>query len=364
MKILYCINNLAGGGAEKLVFELVQYLTTLDNDVSVLILNDKNDKYSSILKTKKIGIVCLSNKNFFQKLYTLLIYPKKFQILHLHLFPTFYIFAIIKFINNIFRLQFPKLVFTEHNTFNSRRKYKILRKLEVFIYKQLDFVISITDGTQSNLLYWLNQKKSSKFKVIFNGINLESFSNISGKNLSLLVKNYQSTDKILCCVGRLTDQKNQSYLIDVMAHLPLNFKLLIVGDGELFGLISSKIKKLKLESRVILLGFRTDIPEILKAVDLVLIPSKWEGFGLIAVESLACSKNILYSDVDGLKEIMDGYGFPANVNEHPNSFAKEIMAIDYNKYSNQFLMNRAKDFDIIKMVDNYLSIYKNLEIKQ
>jgi len=359
MKILFCINNLSGGGAEKLVFELSKRFSENNNNVSILILNNKNDKYSSLIKSNNISIINLENMNFFKKIYFLFFTLRTYDTLHLNLFPTFYLIAFIKLISRVFFLKFPRIFFTEHNTFNNRRKYKLLRPLEKLIYSQLDHIISISNSTQNNLIDWLNIRRKDKFSVIFNGIDLSIYPSIKKIDLSTIIPQFNSNDIILTVIGRLTDQKNQLFLVEVLNFLPEKYKLLIVGEGELYKKLTIKINELNLINRIFLLGYRNDVPSIIKASNLILIPSKWEGFGLIAVESLACGVNILYSDVAGLKEILDGVAYPSNINIKPSSYAEKILSIDFKNYNKEILIERSKDYSIVKMYQNYNELFKN-----
>lgn len=53
-----------------------------------------------------------------------------------------------------------------------------------------------------------------------------------------------------------------------------------------------------------MLEFRKDIPEITQTIDIAVIPSKWEGFGLVAIEAMACGKPIVATDIPGLAEVV------------------------------------------------------------
>lgn len=91
-------------------------------------------------------------------------------------------------------------------------------------------------------------------------------------------------------VGRMHEAKNHTFLLNVFSALLKeiqNSMLLIVGDGELSEEIKIQIKQLNLELKVEMLGARNDIPNILKAADVFLFPSKWEGFPVTVVEAQA-----------------------------------------------------------------------------
>lgn len=101
-------------------------------------------------------------------------------------------------------------------------------------------------------------------------------------------------------VGRLSDEKNHAFLLDVFDEVRKaipNSELWIVGDGPLRDSIEEKIKLLDLESKVKLLGVRDDISDILSAFDVFVFPSKWEGLGISLLEAQAAGLPCVISDV-------------------------------------------------------------------
>ena len=101
-------------------------------------------------------------------------------------------------------------------------------------------------------------------------------------------------------VGRLADQKNPLFLLDVFCELlkiQENAALLIVGQGDLEDAIHAKIAELGLERCVRMTGATSDVSQYYQAMDIVLLPSKYEGFGLVAVEAQAAGLPVLMSDV-------------------------------------------------------------------
>ena len=89
-------------------------------------------------------------------------------------------------------------------------------------------------------------------------------------------------------VGRFHPQKNHEFLIDLFYEISLkqdNSILLLVGDGELIDRIKNKVKELKLEDKVLFLGFREDIDKLMNAMDYFLFPSLYEGLGIVTIEA-------------------------------------------------------------------------------
>jgi glycosyltransferase involved in cell wall biosynthesis len=123
------------------------------------------------------------------------------------------------------------------------------------------------------------------------------------------------------------------------------------------------VHRLGIEARIHFLGVRSDVPELLKSADVVVMSSHHEGLSLSNLEGMAAGKPFVASDVDGLREIVAGYGvlFP---HEDHNSLALEIKRLcEDTRYANNIASRcllRAKEFDISSTVIGYSTIYREL----
>lgn len=108
---------------------------------------------------------------------------------------------------------------------------------------------------------------------------------------------------------------------------------------------------------------RPDVPEILHTADIVVMSSHYEGLSLSSVEGMSVGKPFIASDVDGLHEVVDGYGVLLS-HQDAQALADEIshLASDstYNQQVADSCWQRAQMFDIQKMVDGYLRVYGRL----
>jgi glycosyltransferase involved in cell wall biosynthesis len=118
-------------------------------------------------------------------------------------------------------------------------------------------------------------------------------------------------DPILLNVGRLATQKNQAVLIEALAMLP-SFRLVVAGDGPLRDELESLAVSAGVADRLHLLGSvdRQGVADLLGAADLFVFPSRWETFGLAAVEAAVAGLPIVASDLDVLREVLAGCGVP------------------------------------------------------
>ena len=150
--------------------------------------------------------------------------------------------------------------------------------------------------------------RKDKIIVVNNCIDTNKFkSNQDYRSLYRKQFNLTQNDICLLAVGRFHPAKDYETLIKVFNQLYIkekNLKLFIVGEGELRKSIEDQIKDLGLENRIILLGIRQDIPQLMNMCDIFISTSAWEGFGLALAEAMACSKRVIASNNAGFMEIL------------------------------------------------------------
>ncbi len=141
-----------------------------------------------------------------------------------------------------------------------------------------------------------------KGKVIFlhNAVDLKTYYfNEEGRNKIRNEFNIDKNQFVIGHIGRFNDQKNHSFLLDVFKNInekDPNSVLILVGNGEKKEEIISKIKELDLEKSVILTGVRSDITNLLSAMDVFVFPSLYEGMPNTIIEAQATGLPCVLSD--------------------------------------------------------------------
>jgi len=105
------------------------------------------------------------------------------------------------------------------------------------------------------------------------------------------------------CAARLHKQKNHALLIDAFATMSTRAVLVLLGDGPEREALVSKARERKVQDRVYLLGEVPNPYPLMRAADVVVLASRWEGMGLVAVEAAALGRPFIGTDVAGLREI-------------------------------------------------------------
>ncbi|MBN1990362.1 MAG: glycosyltransferase [Bacteroidales bacterium] len=362
MKVLHVINTIEAGGAERLVAELAIQNHKLGVDTYVYIL--KKTKINFFLDTFLSNNVnyTFSKRNSFYDVRHIFDIAKfirnnKIDIIHAHLSFSLYYVALAKY---LFFLP-VKLITTEHSTNNNRRKLIVFKLLDTFIYKRYDLIIAITEDTKIKLNNWVNATKFNSVTII-NGINIKNFQNSVPIALRDELK-LTPDKKLLLNVGRFREAKNQKLLFESLTYLPEEYILVLIGTGSLLDEYKQYVNDLLISDRVFFLGAKSNVEQYYKSSDLFILPSKWEGFGLVAVEAMAAGIPILVSNVPGLSDVVGNGGFLFE-SENVHDLVQKILFINNNpeevkkrKYAASL---RVMDFSIETMAEKYLEQYNHI----
>lgn len=361
MRVLQIINSLATGGAEKLILETIPLLRTKGILIDLLVLNGTDYPYMKKLKELNCcTIYSLGNGSLFNPYYVFKIIPylKKYDLVHVHLFPAQYYAAIAK----ILSFSKTKLIFTEHSTSNRRILNKRFKYIERFVYSYYIKIVCITKEVKE-VVELYTKLPEDRFQVITNGVDLKSISKALPLNRNEIHSSIKEDDILIIQIAGFRIEKDQKTVIRAMTYLENNVKLVLVGDGALRNECEKLVKELFLQDRVLFLGVRTDIAGLLKTATVSVVSSHWEGFGLAAVEGMAVGKPVVVSNVEGLSNVVNGSGLlfeKGNERELAKIISELLLNEDYYNSVGKACFERAKQYDITYMVDKQINLYSKL----
>ena len=365
MRILQVITSLDIGGAETLVVNLIPRLQALGNTVDLCVFDGKETPLTQRLRKEspQTKIYALGH-GVYNPLYIIKLAKimKNYDIVHTHNSSPQLFVAIA----SLFRQ--TNLVSTEHNTSNRKRNWKWYRPIESWMYGRYDHVICISKIAEEKLREYMGGEwlvnSSNKYKsitTINNGIDVNAISKATPCKELLDLK--ESRKSILMVAG-FRKQKNQDTIIRALTLLDKEkYEVWFAGIGERMEEVKQLALSLGVSDRVRFLGLRTDIPNVLRAADIIVMSSHWEGLSLSNVEGMSAHKPFIASDVNGLKEVTKGYGilFP---HEDAKALAEEINRLandeDYYNEIAERCYKRALEFDISNTVSGYADVYKNI----
>lgn len=203
--------------------------------------------------------------------------------------------------------------------------------------------------------------------VINNAIDVDQFQFDNNKRLLIRKElNIQPNEIILGFVGRLSSQKNVIYLNKILhecSKVASNISLLIVGEGELFEDMKSDLQKKGIFNKVKFLGNRDNVGEIMMAMDILLLPSLFEGLPLVLVEAQCTSLRCLVSDkITQLVKLTDDIEYLGISNQDINKWVERIISIG-NAYPREItnkIQITEKRFNIKQEAKNLEKMYKDL----
>jgi glycosyltransferase involved in cell wall biosynthesis len=200
-------------------------------------------------------------------------------------------------------------------------------------------------------------------KVIYNGVPADGYKKVSPENSVLRIDDKKTNFLFL---GRLENQKGPDLLIEAL--MALDFETLsritvhVIGDGPMRAELEKLVKEKELP--VFFYGVVHGARTYIDHVDAVLMPSRFEGLPLVAMESLLQNKPVIATDAPGLSEIFEGSDVELSLADSPEHYSRSIKSFLYNKTSESYnsLYEISKDkFSIDKMCHSYINLYHELK---
>ena len=173
-----------------------------------------------------------------------------------------------------------------------------------FVTGGVDRYIAVSEGVARQLSRSL-PIPASKIRVVHNGIAVESFERPGDTKLRSKFRGAVERPIVLT-IARLEEQKGIRYLLEAAARVP-EALFVLAGEGSERGRLEAQARKSGLEDRIIFLGYREDIADLLASCDLFVLPSLFEGFPLAILEAMAAGKPVITTAIDGNDEaIVEG----------------------------------------------------------
>lgn len=296
LKICFIINNLSGGGAERVISLLSSNLSK-KYEVSIILLMGSAKNQYNVPKTVKI----YSIKNSKNKLIKYLCLPfklyKKMSLIDSDIYISFCTIENLMAIFCNFILK-KKIIISERNDPILGEKYKLLIFLKKIFYGYCDKIVFQTSDAQKAY------RKSISLKgiVIANPIN---------DNLPLYSKK-DNFEKKVCAIGRLVPQKNYEFMIIAfkkIVEIDSMFKLYIFGEGLEKEKLNALIKQLDLKNNVFLMGFTKNVYDEILENDIYIMTSLYEGMPNSLMEAMAIGIPCICSDCPcgGPRQLINQY---------------------------------------------------------
>lgn len=368
IKIGYVINNLHIGGAEVLLLNFIKNLDKKKYKVFIYTLFRQNFLKDEFVKSgATIRELGMRNNRQFWEIFQLakLMSNDKLDIVHTHLCDADIYGRIAGRIAKI-----NVIVSTQHSTDPWKIRKDLIRvirsSIDRFTTRFCKVLICVSNAVATYHIKWGVPKE--KIHVIYPSVSLKSsiISQVSKKK----ELGISPDDIIVTTVGRIAPEKNQRMLIQSAFEILKNNKnitFLIVGDGPLKQELMKYTEHSYYSKKILFLGNRRDVNELLYISDVFVLPSKHEGFPLSIIEAMQQGLPVIVSNVGGITEIVDT---TTGILIHPSNrkeLTEGILKLHQNRPLREYLGNNGKKkiqdkFNFANYINKTLDVYNELII--
>lgn len=304
IKLLECIRQGQIGGGES---HLLSLLENLDRSIyEPVVLSFTDGPMVERLKLLNVNTHIIHTKIPFdirvRKKITKLLVEEKIELVHCHG---------TRAISNLYMsaksLNIP-VIYTIHGWSFHNDQQPIIKKIRIWTEKFFTSTSAANIAvSESNRMTGKNYFKNFEATVINNGIDQQKFDPNKNFNDIRAAFKILPTAILIIFIARFTSQKQPLSLINAFAEAVKknpSLELMMVGEGDENKIALEKVFKLKLSHKIHFLPFRQDVPDLLAAADIFVLPSLWEGLPIGLLEAMSMGKAVIATNVDGTKEII------------------------------------------------------------
>jgi glycosyltransferase involved in cell wall biosynthesis len=367
VRVLHLLKTTGIAGAEAHLLALTSGLQTQGVDVSWLVLEDPSRPATSLLhETDKLGIPVQTIPIYAHLDPTLLgrlvrrLQQRPSDIVHAHL-PHAEVYGAV----SLREAPASRFVITRHSD-NPFRRNPLWRVVFASSWKRASRIIAISEAV-SRAMTQFEHIPSEKIAVIPYGLDGREFarSAVRGRLRSELRITH---GPLVGYVGRLARPKGPDILLRAFAEIQPQepeMHLVVAGDGPWREKLLRLGRDLGLENAHFL-GWRQDVASIMADLDLVVMPSRWEGFGLVALQAMSLGKPVIASRVSALPEIVaDGATGLLVPPEEPSVLGREILRLVRDptlaaRMGQEGFVRAQREFVVERMVSRTLQVYQQV----
>lgn len=365
MKILLLITGLGLGGAEKVVTSLADQLVISGHQVKIAYLRGQIDVRPQHAEIELIDLGLNSFPNFTQSRQRFIELMQQFQpdVVHAHMFHAILFARLLRK-----RAKIPYLISTAHS--------KVIGgKARQWLYRLTDARSDLnTNVSEEATAFFIEQKAFSEqhSTTVTNGIDTQKFQYNSQLRQQFRQQFSLNDDTpVFMAVGRLMEAKDYPNLIRAFQQLQTtksSAQLFIVGDGVQRNHLEQQVRQLGLQQQIHFLGARQDIPALLSMVDVFVLSSAWEGFGLVVAEAMSCERVVIATDCGGVREVLAQSEWLVPPENSEMLSKKMLNAVQLSAHEKAQLgqQNRQRvieHYSMQKMLEHWLALY-NTGIKR
>ncbi len=240
-----------------------------------------------------------------------------------------------------------------------------------FALRHSSKIITVSSATKLDILNYYPKIKDSKISVVYNGYPEDSFNETrDDKKTRQVLEKYNIIEPYYLYVGRLEKKKNTSFLVEALSIIHSDYpqikeKLVLIGNASYgYDEVKYAIEEFDLGRDVIMPGWveEVDMPDIFKGASAFIFPSRYEGFGIPVLQSLACGVSTAVSDIPVLHEVAGEAVLYFNQNdkrEIAEAMVKLVLDTELKKKLVTAGLEQVKKFSWLKTAEETLKIIEN-----
>jgi glycosyltransferase involved in cell wall biosynthesis len=360
-KVTHLITTIERGGAEKQLLTLAGEQVQSGLNVVVLYLKGKPDLINEFEESGVKVNNLLVGKSFLRQIFLLSKYLRKNPSpIHAHLPKSELLAAIV--------VRNKHLIFSRHNSepFWPGSQRVISNLLSRYVCKRASRGIAISNAVKSYLIKRGEIPTGYTIDVVYYGFQKDISTNAAGLGLITNIMSGQSSNYKIGTIGRLAPQKDYPTLLSAFSNVlksMANTDLYVVGEGYLKEDLIELSKSLGVNGKVHWLGKTEYIKEFLSKIDLFVLPSKYEGFGLVLLEAMIAKKPIIAANNSAIPEVLgktyEGLFSTGDVKALSEHIKKVISDKNFSERLVQSYTSQLDLFDPSKMNRNIKNVYSN-----
>ncbi len=346
LRIAFIIPSLAPLGPVIVVRNLVERMVAHGHECVVFYFDERENGMEFACETKRISF--WKRENF-----------SGFDWVHAHCFRPMVYVARVKGVKKVTTIH--SYLFTEYKYSLGRFLGWLFGRFTMAVAASYDRVAVLSEDAKLHYSKWIPEEK---LRVCYNGVDV-------GKEPSETIKTslaqdcrrveeFKGDSILIGCICELVKIKNLDVMLQAMALLPLEYKLLLIGSGADEKALKNQADQLGIRDRVLFLGYRYEAHRLLPLVDIYAMTSRSEGFCLALTEAAMYGKKIVCADIPGMREkYTDTEVTYYNVCSEKELSEAILYAENNEEKAVKAQAKAEKEFTAAKMCERYLRVMKD-----
>ena len=288
LRIAFVVPSLAPLGPVIVVRNLVERMVAHGHECVVFYFDERENAMVFACETRKISF--WGHEDF-----------SRFDCVHAHSFRPMVYASRLKGVQKLVTMH--SYLFKEYHYSLGRLVGNLLGHYTMAIARRFDTVAVLSEDAKLYYSKWIPEEK---LRVCYNGVDINREPS-EAKKASLArdwqhVESFKGDSILIGCICELVKIKNLDVMLQAMALLPLEYKLLLIGSGADEKSLQEQADRLGISDRVLFLGYRDEAHRLLPLVDIYAMTSRSEGFCLALTEAAMYGKRIVCADIPGMRE--------------------------------------------------------------